>query len=193
MQRAFVRSGINMVYSQGFNPRPKLSLVLPKNVGLASEGDLFCVQITCGDDTTSHGEIFTRISRQLPGGISLEDIVVHGKKVGCRVVEAEYLIRIDNEEKLKSAVVRADELNRLIQAGEEIIIERIIDDEGSVKTVEIGKFLKSFEKVSQGIKVVCKITDRGTIRPDEILKLLNMEPSEISSSIVRNKINWQVN
>ena len=41
IQRSLIRSGVNLLYSQGYNPRPRLSLPLPKSVGLESEDELF--------------------------------------------------------------------------------------------------------------------------------------------------------
>ena len=83
-------------------------------------------------------------------------------------------------------------LNGFIEAGEKIMIERILDEEGSVKTIDVSGFLKSFEQVSGGVRVICKITDKGTIRLDEILRLLKMEPNRIGSSVIRKKVNWQI-
>ena len=46
--RALVRAQIKLKYSEGFNPRPKLSLPLPRSVGVAAEDDLFCVGLVGG-------------------------------------------------------------------------------------------------------------------------------------------------
>lgn len=82
-------------------------------------------------------------------------------------------------------------INEQIQAGNEILIERTLDQKGSVKTVDVGKFLKPFEITQGGVRVCCKVLPTGTIRPDEILKLLGVEPCEVSRSIVRKRIIWQ--
>ena len=44
-QRACVRAGIKIQYSQGFNPRPKLSLPLPRSVGVETDEDLLCLRV----------------------------------------------------------------------------------------------------------------------------------------------------
>ena len=44
-QRACVRAGIDLCYSQGFNPRPKLSLPLPRPVGVESDDELLAVRV----------------------------------------------------------------------------------------------------------------------------------------------------
>lgn len=53
-QRACVRADISVQYSQGFNPRPKLSLPLPRPVGVASDDELLCL----------------RLARQTQGGLT---------------------------------------------------------------------------------------------------------------------------
>ena len=47
-QRACVRAGIPVRYSQGFNPHPRLSLPLPRPVGVESEDELLVVKL-CED------------------------------------------------------------------------------------------------------------------------------------------------
>ncbi|MHC4716562.1 MAG: TIGR03936 family radical SAM-associated protein, partial [Planctomycetota bacterium] len=46
MARAAARAGMPLKHSAGFNPRPKLSLVLPRPVGVASRCELMAVQLT---------------------------------------------------------------------------------------------------------------------------------------------------
>ena len=45
-ERACVRAGIKLVYSQGFNPHPKLSLPLPRTVGVESDDDLLYLRFS---------------------------------------------------------------------------------------------------------------------------------------------------
>ena len=44
-RRACIRAGIKIQYSQGFNPRPRLSLPLPRPVGVASDDELLCLRV----------------------------------------------------------------------------------------------------------------------------------------------------
>jgi hypothetical protein len=44
LQRACVRAGINLQYSRGFNPRPKMSLPLPRPVGVESDDELLTLR-----------------------------------------------------------------------------------------------------------------------------------------------------
>lgn len=179
--RAIVRSGIALIYSQGFNPHPRLSLPLPRNVGLASDEELFCVKVqSC--EAISAAKL---IAGQLPGGFELISAEVTEKPVTYVPVEVEYLV--------KPAEKTADiqKINEKLQAGGEILLERTINSRGDVKTVDVAKFLRLFEVVKDGIRVFCRVLPTGTIRPDEILKLLGMQPDE-SGSIIRKQVSWQI-
>ncbi len=180
--RATVRSGIALIYSQGFNPHPKLSLPLPRNVGLASDDELFCVKIEA-----SEGFSFKElIAEQLPGGFELVSVAVTEKPVTYRPIEVEYLV------KPAEKITDIQKINEQVQTGSEILIERTINSQGDVKTVDIAKFLRLFEFTAQGVRVFCRVLPTGTVRPDEILKLLGMQPCEISSSIIRKQVTWQI-
>ena len=48
LQRACVRAAVPVRYSEGFNPHPRLSLPLPRPVGVESEDELLVVRL-CED------------------------------------------------------------------------------------------------------------------------------------------------
>ncbi|HAL44997.1 MAG TPA: hypothetical protein DCP47_03645 [Phycisphaerales bacterium] len=187
--RSLIRSGINLLYSQGFNPHLKLSLPLPKSVGLESEDELFYAQIA--DEKLTDKEIYKSIAAQLPQGFSLIELAIHNGRKSFRALDAEYEIQM-SESEIENVAAVIDDLNRKIAAGEKIIIERKVDEEGRAKTVDVGQFLKSFEKTQKGVKVVCFITDRGTVRLDEIIKLLGLGFERLGISITRKKVNWEM-
>ncbi|OHB51914.1 MAG: hypothetical protein A2Y10_17030 [Planctomycetes bacterium GWF2_41_51] len=190
IQRSLIRSGVNLLYSQGYNPRPRLSLPLPKSVGLESEDELFCAQISNSEN--SNKEIYQKISAQLPEGFSLIDIAIHNGKVSIKPIEAEYVVQLSKEE-IDSVSAAINKLNESIAAGVEIIIERTVDEKGNVKTVDVGRFIKSVEPIAEGVKIISLISDKGTIRPDEIIKLLGLGAERLGISMTRKKVNWQMN
>jgi radical SAM-linked protein len=191
--RAIIRSGIGLIYSQGYNPHPRFSLPLPRNVGLASDDELFCIKIqTQGRQQSEDFSFAGLIAEQLPKGFELVSVAVHNQPVMYRPVEVEYLIKIDLQDRAQHFFSDIESLNERLRAEGEIVIERTVNQNGSVKTVDVAKFLKSFDITQQGISVFCKVLPTGTIRPDEILRLLKIEPQEISGSVIRKKITWQI-
>jgi radical SAM-linked protein len=187
--RTLIRSGLNLIYSQGYNPRLKMSLPLPKSVGLESEDELFYVQIAA--DGASEKEIYKNITANLPEGFTLIDLAIHNGRMSFRPIEAEYHVQMSGQE-IENVSAAIDGLNGQIASGEKILIERTVDENGNSRTVDVGQFLKSFEKTQQSVKVVCLVTDRGTVRPDEIIKLLGLGAERLGISTTRKRVNWQM-
>jgi radical SAM-linked protein len=78
-QRAFKRSGLLLKHTQGFNPRPSVSIALPLSVGVEShcellDFDLDGSQISCD-------EIRTRLNRTLVSGVQVADVYEAGRKL----------------------------------------------------------------------------------------------------------------
>jgi radical SAM-linked protein len=191
--RSLIRSRVGLIYSQGYNPHPRFSLPLPRNVGLASDNELFCVKVQTQNEQQSEDFSFAvLIAKHLPSGFELMSVVIHSQPVTYRPVEVEYLVKVDLQDKTQQFFSGIENLSERIRTNSEIMIERAVDQKGFVKTVDVAKFLKSFDITQHGISVFCRVLPTGTIRPDEILRLLRMEPKEISGSIIRKKITWQV-
>jgi len=66
IERAGARAHLPLKYTEGFNPHPVLSLVLPRPVGVASRDDLVVLRLT---EPLPGKEILTRMNRQVPSGV----------------------------------------------------------------------------------------------------------------------------
>ena len=188
-QRACVRAGIKMQYSQGFNPRPRLSLPLPRSVGVESDDELLCLRVAASDFDAE--EFKRRLSAQLPEGCELLRVDVTKGKTAFSARLATYVLTVRGEysnEKLKTNI-------RDLLARESLAIERQINAKGSVRTVDVRGFLKSveFDDSSGIVTVECEISPAGTIRVDEILKLLELDVKDLAAPIRRAKVQWESN
>ena len=79
-QRAFKRAGLPLTHTQGFNPRPSVSIALPLSVGVQSkcellDFDLDGVNVPCD-------EITERLNQTLVSGVTIRKTYDGGKKVG---------------------------------------------------------------------------------------------------------------
>ena len=68
MERAAGRAGLPVKFSQGFNPRPKMTLPLPHPVGVAGQGELLILELT---EPLDGDALLQRLGAQLPEGIVL--------------------------------------------------------------------------------------------------------------------------
>ncbi len=68
VQRAFSRAGYELKYSEGFNPRPQLSIALPLSVGMGSVCEVMDFKLRRDADLA---ELPTRLTAALPEGIEI--------------------------------------------------------------------------------------------------------------------------
>jgi radical SAM-linked protein len=197
-QRACVRAGIKVLYSKGFNPRPKLSLPLPRSVGVEADDDVLCLQIEESTGTGEHGgasesdglcnSVKTALSEQLPDGFELLSVKMAKGKSSIQPRLAVYLLAVREEylnEELRSRI-------KNLPASENLEISRRTEPESAgFKNINVRPFLKSIELDSTGIAVECEISPAGTIRVDEILKLLGLDYGMLSAPVRRTKVQWQ--
>jgi radical SAM-linked protein len=194
-QRACVRAGIKVMYSEGFNPRPKLSLPLPRSVGIEVDDDLLCLQIKKSTGAQEHKStselctsVKTRLSEQLPDGFELLTVRPAKAKGPIQPCLAVYVLAVREEylnETLKSRIKR-------LLASENLNFQRRMGPKNSkFKTVNVRPFLKSIELDDTGIAVECKTVKAGSIRINEILELLELDYDMLSEPIRRTRVQWQ--
>ncbi len=190
-QRACARSDVKVQYSEGFNPRPKLSLPLPRSVGIEVDDDLLCLRMESGTEAQESDlctSVKTRLSEQLPDGFELLTVRTAKAKAPIQPCQAAYLLMVQTEylnEKLKSRIEN-------LLASENLNIQRRLDSESSrFKNINVRPFLKSIELDDAAITVQCKIGLAGSIRPDEILEMLKLDYGMLSAPIRRTRVQWQ--
>ena len=90
MTRILVRSGIPAWYSQGFNPRLKLTFGMPLSIGTQSECEFFDIRLTA---PMSPDEIKSRINRALTDELQVTDVYLSDLKFS-EIAWAEYEIKM---------------------------------------------------------------------------------------------------
>lgn len=78
-QRAFKRAGLHLKHTQGFNPRPSVSIALPLSVGVESYCELLDFDLE--GDELSIEEILMRLNQALVSGVKVLEVFDHGDKI----------------------------------------------------------------------------------------------------------------
>lgn len=78
-QRAFKRAGLPLTHTQGFNPRPSVSIALPLSVGIASNCELLDFDLT--DQDYDLKDIAQRLNGALTDGVRVLDVYDNGRKI----------------------------------------------------------------------------------------------------------------
>jgi len=203
-QRACIRAGIKVQYSQGFNPHPKLSLPLPRSVGVESDDDLLCLRVREWQLTDNRSVLSVshlgaegfkaRLSEHLPEGLQLLSVTIAEGKTSFQPCSATYVLKVKPEyldDKLKTRIIHllANEtlnIQRRITAGKSKIENQTL----KIKSVDVRGFLKSILLKDRCIVVECKISSAGSIRVEEILELLELGVEKLAAPIRRTGVQW---
>ncbi len=229
LQRACVRAGLALRYSEGFNPHPKFSLPLPRPVGVESEDELLCLWVerealpdlshrgqgefkpqraqstqrkeTIRVDSHSTGSgracsfevlekadrIMAALASQLPEGCALLSVGIPETGASFQPRAATYVLPVKRErfsEELKATAER-------LLASEHLPLRRPTDDSGlNFKNVDVRGFLKSIKLEGGSIIVECEIRPDGSVRVDELRKLLGLDEAALAAPIRRTNVQW---
>jgi len=195
-QRACARARICLQYSHGYNPRPKLSLPLPRSVAVETEGDFLCLRVLASKPPCRQPapqpagvdieQLKTDLASQLPDGCDLISAAVVQTRPSFLPTEAVYVLPVRPkylDETLKKRIER-------VLGTDSIIIRRQTDAKGTTRNINVRRFLKSITPEDENIAVVCRISSAGSIRVEEILEILELDYSMLAMPIARRSIQW---
>ena len=106
-QRAFHRAMIPLAYSEGFSPRPRISLAAPLPIGVTSEAELMDIYTT---KWVSPHFFLAAVSQQLPPGIEIQQvhqIALNQPSLQSQVRYAEYKVEVETQkepQEIESAI-----------------------------------------------------------------------------------------
>lgn len=115
INRAVSRSHFNVLYSQGFNPKPRISFSDPLPLGVESYGEYCDIRLT---DDFEAGKFKDILNDNLPHGINIIEVAKYFKKIPSLSSEISVLLFELKVSILKSklSVDRIDELTRVLNA-----------------------------------------------------------------------------
>ena len=187
LQRAFRRAKINVSYSEGFNPHPKMSYGNALALGVESQGEYVDIEI---EDDIEVKEFLERINEQLPDGIKFvkgQEIDPKTPSLSSIIVYGEYIFNIDLEVPLSKEFVKSRVLN-FVKSKEIIITKK--NKKGKKVEVDIRPMIRNFDLVSLDDNRVTFVSTIATgskanlninILIPQILDMLNldMDPREV--------------
>lgn len=171
-ERAIRRAGINMSYSEGFNPRPKISFGFALAVGTEGEREYVDVDLQREIDL---GEALARVQEQLPPGIRLLQ--------GCTLDQgAKSLMAVLNAASYRMRVpmalpIQAERLQEAVSAwlGREHVNYLRYSKKGPTDK-DIRPWVKQLEAKIQGDEILfdleVEMGNSGSVRPEEVLASL---------------------
>jgi len=173
-ERALRRAELPMRMSQGFNPRPKMSLVEPRSVGVASEAEILEFELA---DWVNPDAVLERLRRQVPSGIDLERLELVRPSDKAHPAAVVYVARLsDPPPDLPKRVGRV-----LAMAEAPVVRHRPKGD----KHLDARPFIESLEAAGNEVRMVLRTGPAGTARPDEVLRLLGVDDQAVARAEIR--------
>jgi len=182
-EQALMRAQLPVKFSEGFNPRPKLSLPLPRAVGVASEDDLLIVRLS---EEIEPRHVLNRLAEQVPESVRLLD---------CWPIEP--VASIQPRQVIYAVDLPAERLSEVAQivayllAAQTWIIHRETRTRKPGKTLDLREYLIDASIEAQTLHWTVRVSNEGTIRPDEMLEAVGLQSSQWRHRVRRTRVNWQ--
>jgi radical SAM-linked protein len=168
-ERAIRRAGLPLRMSQGFNPRPKLSLAEPRSVGIASEAELLEFELA---DWVNPDAVLGALRREVPPEIEVSGLDVVRPTDKARPEAVVYVVRLSTPcPDLRERIGRL-----LAQSEARVVRHRPTGD----KLLDARPFIDAIESDDREVRMVLRTGPGGTVRPDEVLRLLGLEAEAVA-------------
>ncbi len=166
--RAVRRSGLDFMFSQGFNPHPIMTVAVPLSVGVTADGEYMNVGF---DTTLTEQELMTLLNAVLPDGFEITDVKkTEGKEYDFNLIDrAEYILDIECE---NPDLV---DLNKIMSNSELTVMKKTKSGE---KETDIKPLIHSLERISpesgnMGIRAILAAGNMATLKPETLVDAVN--------------------
>ena len=183
MTRALARSGLPVAYSQGFNPRVKMALLLPRPVGLATDGDLAMVHLS---EPHELDHIASQLRAQLPEDALLLEVQ---SLENCRrpeLTSVTYELELGAEAGVNLQAAIRDFLD-----SDTVIIQRQ-DRLGQKKPpLDVRPLVQEVGFENGILTFLTRFLDNRTASPRDVLSVLSLPWEDLRHRTRRRNIGWQ--
>ncbi len=184
IERSLRRALLPIVFTEGYNPHPKISFLSALELGATSDCEKALLYLT---EPIPPSELKERLNRFLPEDIRVED--VHFVNSGKIMADSSlFLIKIKtpptkSREELEQALTE-------LKKTPSFVIKR--ESKGKVKEINIKEFIKELkvEEFSPGetiLQALILITPHGSVKPIEVVEALESFLPEIKMVSVHRK------
>lgn len=163
LTRSILRAGVPGWYSQGFNPRLKLTFSLPLSIGTQSECEFFDMKLV---EPMELEEVKRRINQNLTNELQIVDVYEGGYKfseIGWALYEI----------KMTSPKLSSDTASRLTELyNNELVITK--RSKSGDKEVDISKYIDlrgcEYEDGSITVRALLSADSEGYLNPEYLIK-----------------------
>lgn len=163
-ERALRRSGLPLRFTSGFHPHPIMAFPLALGVGIESVDEVMEFELS---SWVAPRKIEEDLGGEFPEGVTLKSVETFERKKRSFVDFVEY-----EASGLEGAESSGDRVKELFEE-EEIWIERASDKK--TRQINIRPYMMSVEYENERLLMRIQVTDRGTAKPDEIIRAIGLQ------------------
>jgi radical SAM-linked protein len=180
-ERALARAGWPVKFTEGFNPRPRLSLPLPRSVGTAGEDEWLIVELAQPIDPS---EALRDLARHMPAGIQLLGAEAPTTDASPQPVRVWY------EVPLGAPGPELDQAIEALLAREAFLVTRPEHEGRAAREVDIRPFVEALTRHGERLLMVLRVTPTGAARPTEVLDSLGLPGRDLAHRLRRTRVEW---
>ncbi|MCY2931361.1 MAG: TIGR03936 family radical SAM-associated protein [Planctomycetota bacterium] len=181
IERTAVRAGLDLHYSQGFNPHAVMSLPCPRPVGVASDGDILVLALNepCVETPSS---LAAKLTGSAPRGMRFDRAQPLPTARAPQVRTVHYRLWL-SPARAAAAAARIDELSRAdvwpVTREEKDTTEHPGRPK-SARTIDLKPLVADLAAAPDGLVFVLGAGGGASARPAELLHLVGMDAHELS-------------
>jgi radical SAM-linked protein len=182
IERLASRAALPVHYSQGFNPRPLMSLVLPRPVGVASRQDLLVLTL---EEPFEGPDLVDRLNSHAPKGMHFFDARPIGAKAP-QPIEAAYELPIQADT-LRPVSMHINEL----QGRPSWPVQRHTPRQGAQltsRTIDLLPMVADLCLADGLLRIILRRHGDAWARPAEVLALIGLDPRVDLARLVRTEV-----
>ena len=179
MQRVFIRAGVQIKHTEGFNPHPYMAFALPLSVGMESDYEILDFKLTGGATLEELPELITRFS---PEGITVLEAYEEERKLRDMAF-LRVSIRLIYDNGVPEGA--ADKLRELYTRPE-LVVEKF--SKGKMKSEDIAPMIAeaAFTEEDGGIIVDALLSAQTpALSPNTFLNAIDTYMPELKPDFVR--------
>jgi radical SAM-linked protein len=187
MERIALRVRLPLRYSQGFNPRPRMSLPIPRPVGVASRDDRLILTL----DAPPPDDALNRMNAVAPPGLTFSRADLLDAKGDFRPVAIEYRLVLRDEEapqvRERLAELQSQDEWR-VQRRRKIKSRRGRRGEFTHEPIDLKPLLSAVWMEEHVLLFRCATETQQQAKPGEVLSLFSLAAPEDLARLVRTNI-----
>ena len=187
-RRALARANVPVRYSEGFNPHPRISLPLPRPVGMASDAEAMVVETAC--DIVAN-ETLARLDRHTPDDLRMISVRKLEAKEHLVPEFVKYRFSFDGLSDVETNSERLAARIEEVMCAASLEMKRTNAKTGLSRQIDIRPYVVNFNLAPGAIEFTLLVTGAGTAKPAEVVALFGFDTVSVNHCTRRTEVQYK--